>query len=190
MQIVDLTLLLTLHDIEPRVWRRATVSSDFILSDLHHVIQELFDWDDAHLWQFEFGNDLYSPSDDEDDDFTPPGKTQGDADETNLSDALGRRKKFCYTYDFGDNWQVDIAVERRVEASKVNMPVCLDGARAGPPEDIGGSPGYENFCEAMADPKHPDHAEMVDWHDGDWDAEAFDMKAINRRLKRAFAGLK
>ena len=41
-------------------------------------------------------------------------------------------------------------------------------------DDIGDPPGYENFCEAMVDPKHPDHAEMVDWHDGDWDAEAFE----------------
>ena len=190
MQIFDLTLLFTLRYIEPKVWRRATVSSDFILSDLHHVIQQLFDWDNAHLWQFEIGNDLYLPGDDEFDDITPTGKTQGDADETILSEALGRSKKFRYTYDFGDDWQIDIMVERRVGATKVNMPVCLDGARASPPDDIGGPPGYAHFCEAMADPKHPDHADMADWIDGDWDAEAFDTKAINRRLKRAFAGLK
>ena len=190
MQIFDLTLLFTLRYVDPPVWRRATVSDDFVLGDLHHVIQHLFDWEDAHLWQFEFGNALYSPEDDEADDFAPPGKTHDDADETTLSDALGRRKKFLYTYDFGDNWQVDIVVERRVAASKVTIPVCLDGARASPPDDIGGPPGYANFCEAMADPKHPEHEDMKEWIDGEWDAEGFDLKAINRELKRGFAGLK
>lgn len=73
------------------------ITGDLVLSDLHQVIQELFDWDDAHLWQFEFGNDLYSPDDDEFDDMTPRGKTHSSADETILADALGRRKKFSYT---------------------------------------------------------------------------------------------
>ena len=193
MKMVDLTLLFTLLYVEPRVWRRAVVSGDFILSDLHYVIQTLFDWDDAHLWQFEFGKHLYSPGDDEDgedDEFTPVGGTHGNADETLLLVALGRLKKFSYTYDFGDDWKVDIAVESGADATKVSIPVCLDGARAGPPDDIGGPPGYANFCEAMSDPKHPDHADMKDWIDGEWDAEAFDIKAINKDLKRGFAGLK
>lgn len=190
IDIVDLTLLFALRYVEPTVWRRATVSGDFVLSDLHQVIQELFDWDDAHLWQFEFGNDLYSPGDDEFDDMTPRGKTHSNADETILVVALGRRKKFSYTYDFGDDWQIDIAVERRAEASAVKIPVCLDGARAGWPDDCGGPPGYAHLCEAMADPKHPDHAEMSDWIGDEWNAEEFDIKEINRGLKRGFAGLK
>lgn len=147
MKIVDLTLMFTLRYVEPKVWRRAVVSGDFILSDLHHVIQILFDWDDAHLWEFEFGKNFFSPGDDEDDEFTPVGGTRSDADETMLLVALGRRKKFQYTYDFGDDWKVDIVVEHSGAAESVKIPVCLDGARAGPPDDIGGPPGYANFSK-------------------------------------------
>jgi Plasmid pRiA4b ORF-3-like protein len=176
MHSTDFTLRLELRYVEPKVWRRVMVSGDFVLSDLHHVIQMLFDWDDAHLWQFEFGKDIYAPDIGGLDDFTPAGKTSYDADETLLEEALGSRKKFLYTYDFGDDWQIDIAVESRVDAEAAKVPVCLDGARAGPPDDMGGPPGYAHFCEVMADVKHPEHGEMKDWIDGEWDAEAFDLR--------------
>ena len=42
----------------------------------------------------------------------------------------------------------------------------------------------------MADPKHPEHEDLKEWIDGEWDAEEFDLKAINRELKQGFAGLK
>ena len=190
MKLVDLTLLFTLRYVEPAVWRRAVVSGDFILSDLHHVIQNLFDWDDSHLWEFSFAKNRYSPGDDDDDEFTPEGATRGNADETMLLVALGRHKKFRYTYDFGDDWQVDIVVEASVATESVKKPVCLGGARPGPPDDIGGVPGFANFCEVMSDPAHPEHEEMQEWVADDWDAEAFDLKQVNRELKRGFRGLK
>lgn len=31
---------------------------------------------------------------------------------------------------------------------------------------------------------------MKEWFDDDWDAEAFDLKLVNRELKRGFRGLK
>ena len=33
-----------------------------------------------------------------------------------------------------------------------------------PPEDVGGPPGYENFLEAIADPKHPEHVDIMEWN--------------------------
>ncbi|MCC7318244.1 MAG: hypothetical protein IT219_06890 [Bacteroidales bacterium] len=35
-----------------------------------------------------------------------------------------------------------------------------------PPEDCGGVPGYYRLLEVMADPKHPDYADMLDWLGG------------------------
>src|SRR5437879_8086205 len=51
-------------------------------------------------------------------------------------------------------------------ARKHPLPLCLAGARACPPEDVGGLPGYENFLEAMRDPGHPEKQEFVDWIGG------------------------
>lgn len=38
-----------------------------------------------------------------------------------------------------------------------------------PPEDVGGPLGYEHFLEAIADPGHPDHEELAEWHDEPFD---------------------
>ena len=63
------------------------------------------------------------------------------------------------------------------------IDVCLDGARACPPEDCGGIPGYERLLAALADPKDPEHDELVEWAPDGFDPEAFDLVAANRRLR-------
>src|SRR5919108_5111185 len=61
-------------------------------------------------------------------------------------------------------------------------PVCLTGKRACPPEDCGGIWGYAGFLEAMHDPQHPEHEEMLEWAGGEFDPEAFDLDEVNREL--------
>ena len=60
--------------------------------------------------------------------------------------------------------------------------------RYGPPEDVGGWPGYAHFLEAMADPQHPDHDDRSEWIDGHWDPELFNLDGINEALKMSAAG--
>ena len=67
---------------------------------------------------------------------------------------------------------------------KVKYPVCIAGKRSAPPEDCGGVWGYEEFVEAISDPKNPEHDEYLDWAGGDFDPEKFDLEAINRELRR------
>jgi hypothetical protein len=50
-------------------------------------------------------------------------------------------------------------------------PICLAGERACPPEDCGGTPGYENFLEIINDSKHES---MLEWVGGKFDSEKFD----------------
>jgi hypothetical protein len=45
----------------------------------------------------------------------------------------------------------------------VAYPQCLEGERACPPEDVGGVTGYAEYLEAIADPSHERHQEMLDW---------------------------
>lgn len=63
-------------------------------------------------------------------------------------------------------------------------PLCLAGANACPPEDVGGPPGYIDFLEAISDPNHPDHEDMLDWCGGDFDPTAFDTERVNKLLQR------
>jgi hypothetical protein len=92
---------------------------------------------------------------------------------------------FIYEYDFGDSWRHLITIEQVLHPSEVeSFPRCIDGARACPPEDVGGVWGYENFLEAIAGPAHEDHEQFLVWAGGSFDPERFSAERINRRLRR------
>ncbi len=176
-------LKISLPYIKPSIWRRLEVPGAITFCDLHDAIQTAMDWEDAHLWAFYVGKTEVSPAS-EQMDF--PGVPQAQpADGTTLDQMLaGRRIKFRYVYDMGDDWLHEVKVEKVFAPEpKVVYPRCTGGERACPPEDCGGFPGYFHLLEATADPKHPEHNEMIEWVGEEWDPEAFDLDAINAALK-------
>jgi hypothetical protein len=96
----------------------------------------------------------------------------------------GGRKTFLYEYDMGDSWRHDITLLGTVEGKEGEKIACTAGARACPPEDCGGVSGYYHLLEALADPGHEDHDMLLEWVGSRYDPEAFDVKAIDRALKR------
>ena len=62
---------------------------------------------------------------------------------------------------------------------------CIAGARARPPEDVGGTSGYANFLEIITDPGHPEHRETLTWCGGRFDPEAFNLDRTNRDVTAA-----
>ncbi len=65
---------------------------------------------------------------------------------------------------------------------KVRYPICLDGARACPPEDVGGIGRYDDFLQAITDPAHPEHQEFTEWIGDTFDPEEFDVNEVNQKL--------
>ena len=62
----------------------------------------------------------------------------------------------------------------------LKYPRCVDGRRARPPEDCGGSWGFGDLLEAVKNPgKNP---ELPEWVGGQFDPEKFDLAAVNREL--------
>jgi len=101
-----------------------------------------------------------------------------------LNTVLGRKgAKAVYTYDFGDSWEHDIVVEKVLapESGKA-YPACVAGKLHGPPEDCGGLPGFYNLLEAISDPEHEEHEELLEWLGGGFDPDAFSVEAVNRQL--------
>jgi hypothetical protein len=95
------------------------------------------------------------------------------------------KNQFVYEYDFGDGWLHGIVVGKVLPPqADVRYPVCLTGKRACPPEDVGGIWGYAEFVEAIRDPKHPEHADILAWVGGSFDPLEFDVEAVNQELKR------
>ncbi|MGC9335488.1 MAG: IS1096 element passenger TnpR family protein, partial [Anaerolineae bacterium] len=48
---------------------------------------------------------------------------------------------------------------------------------------VGGTPGYQYFLEAIRNPRHPEHKDMLEWAGGSFDPEAFDLEEANEALQ-------
>ena len=86
--------------------------------------------------------------------------------------------KFRHSYDFGDDWTHEIAVEKVLDRGPGPYPRCTGGRRAAPPEDSGGVWGYADLLEILADPAHPEHDERLEWLGSDSAAD-FDPARFN-----------
>ena len=57
--------------------------------------------------------------------------------------------------------------------------LCVTGANAAPPDDVGGAHRYAEFVYAITDPRHPEHQAMLDWFGSTFDPAAFDPAAFD-----------
>lgn len=182
-------LLITLKYVaDPAVWRRVVVPAGITLGALHDVIQDAMGWEDDHLHWFVKGKITYGVPDGE---FVEDDQ---DEDAVRLSDVLSRKgQKLAYTYDFGDEWDHVVQLEKALlpgsaEAAAVGqLPACLAGEGACPPEDCGGAWGYASLKEALADPDHEEHWDRLEWlgldEPSEFDPAAFDLAEVNHRLR-------
>jgi tetratricopeptide (TPR) repeat protein len=174
-----LQLKVTLKGSKPPIWRRILVPADITLATFHDILQTVMGWTDSHLHQFIIDGAYYGVPDREG--WGPPVQSEKRAKLNALG--LQEKSRFTYEYDFGDSWEHDILVEKLLAPEKgVRYPRCVKGKGACPPEDIGGVWGYEHFLEVMANPKDPEHAEMLEWYGGDFDPTAFTCDDINAML--------
>lgn len=172
-------LKITLVDIEPSIWRRLQVPGNTRLPDLHLMLQAAMGWYNCHLHSFTIDDMDYGAADDDFDDSLIDHKR------VRLDQVVQRAKaRFTYLYDFGDGWEHEIVVEKSLPPeSGVNYPVCRAGEQHCPPEDCGGAYGYEEFLEAIRNPRHEEHENMLEWIGGSFDPDSFDVDAINGSLQ-------
>jgi len=174
---------ITLLGTRPPIWRQVQVE-DCTLAKLHEIIQLAMGWQFSHLYNFAVAGEWYGDPEMGDDlEWKSDRKVK-------LSQIVrAGHRRFTYVYDMGDNWEHVIQVEKTVAAEpKAKYPRCIAGARACPPEDCGGVWGYEELLEAVGNPKHEEHREMLEWLGGRFNPEKFDLRAVNRQLARTAGG--
>ena len=167
---------ITLRGVTPPIWRRIQVFDD-TLDKLHEHIQAAMGWTNSHLHHF-FIQDRRCGDpellDDEVESFSGVDSTK-----TLISELLPSNQapiSFEYHYDFGDSWEHDVLFEGSPAPQPgVEYPHCVEGERACPPEDVGGVEGYAEYLEAIADPSHERHREMLGWR-GPFNPDAFNPR--------------
>lgn len=180
-------LKIEMTEIEPLVWRRFVVPAELSLDRLHDVIQIIMGWKDSHLHEFNFGKHRYVEiiNEDFDDEET---FLEGSV---RLNKHLKKKGDSClYVYDFGDSWDHRLTLEDanyKLREDDCEISV-LDGERACPPEDVGGPPGYLEFCKTIKNPKNKEYEATVAWASGfqptckKFDPAYFDCAAVNETL--------
>jgi len=165
---------------DPPVWRRLQVPAAIKLDRLHDLVQAAIGWEDCHMHAFSAGGVDYGLPDPElgfrDERRTPLRR---------LLASPGDRAR--YTYDFGDDWEHEIRVEKVLSAETgTRYPVCVGGRGRRPPEDCGGAWGYAELRATLADPGHEEHDRMLDWlgleSAAQFDAKEFDVDEVNAAL--------
>lgn len=180
-------LKISLNDVRPRVWRRIQVPCSYTFWDLHCAIQNVMGWMNCHLHGYYMTNNKYGrlrpiriqmPH--------PEWNTDGDLDESKelLINWFPERLKQCiYTYDFGDTWDHTVLFEKLIPREKLKKyPICLGGKNTCPPEDCGGSGGYERLLSVVNNPPNLEGTELRDWlgleKNEQYDPTVFNIKEV------------
>jgi hypothetical protein len=179
-------LEVVLNRVEPQVRRRLQVPGNANLGWLHAVIQVAMGWTNSHLHQFRDGERIVSDPAFELDEFEDNPPVVDERKVMLMQVAPREHDEILYEYDFGDSWEHRISVVKVLDpdAAAAKVALCLDGARACPPEDCGGIWGYENLLNIIGNPRHKEHKTMLEWLGGPFDPEAFDPNKANTFLRK------
>ncbi len=147
-------LKITIRGSKPPIWRRIIVPEHIAFCDLDDIIEKIFGWTHSHLYEFfikDWGMRITG---------APVMEEEDNAEEC-IDSWMKVGGEIVYTYDFGDNWEHMIKIEKIVEYD-YRYPTVLKSKGSNMIEDCGGIWGFYD-CEE--------------------DAEAFDMKAVNEEFR-------
>jgi hypothetical protein len=170
---------------KPTVWRQIAVPAHVSFAVFHQVLQAAFGWEDCHLYLFSpqgFGSEPAIGIPD------PEWAAETKDSKTIRLDEIftTEGQKFTYIYDFGDDWAHSVLLEK-ISIDGAPEAALLDGKGACPPEECGGTLGFEQLKEILSNPTYPEHAETKEWlglaPNERWDAAAFDLAAAQKKVR-------
>jgi hypothetical protein len=168
-----LQIRIDLDDAQPPIWRRLDLRSDLTLDVVHQIIQDAFGWADSHLHRFAVGGSVW----DRDAQFflcpydVAEGEDEGTPEEqVRLDQVLSEPGEVLrYVYDYGDDWQLRLRLEKTLPAEPGTPPaVCIDGRRAAPPEDSRFEYMNDGLAALVEDPDQFEPAEVNELLDRPW----------------------
>lgn len=166
---------------QPPIWRRIRVAGDATFSELHDIARIVFEGDADNEYEFvvnklriyDFGPELDMGDNPE----------KRDSMDTTLDEYLNIIKtKFTYAYGNDEKLEHVITLEDIFsDDENLQLPVCVDGERACPPEGLGISV-YQTILQVLSDTNHPQYKASRQLLGKKWNPEYFDIKKVNKRL--------
>lgn len=176
-----------LVDTKPAIWRQFVVHYAHSFQELHHIVQAVMGWETMHAYQFTVGKMVLT--DEESAEMLRQHGTKHvvDAAKVLLNDLLTKQgQTFTYLYDFGDRWKHKIVLEEIHRVDELpDFPICLDGERACPPENNGGTLAYDELLEILQDPTDFEYEELRERVGEAFDPDAFSLATVNRELEQS-----
>lgn len=207
-----------LKDYSPKIWRRFEVVSNITMARLGYILMTLFEMQASHLFCFDipFSKNYrthlagqYTPKEIEKfaraffaenpdyrnlhlelkNEYAATSTDAANVACTSLKDCFYRTgDRLNFTYDFGDNWEVEIKLEKVYKdeiTSAAFFPRVLEGAGFGIIEDCGGVPGLVDLTAAFKKKTGEEYEKYSRWLGvTDLDLDTFDLDDMNYRLKK------
>ena len=168
-----------LTDVDPVVWRRVLDPGPVRLSKLSQMLLAAMGQTNSHLHSFRVGDKQFGMHVDD----WPEGEI--DEKDVTVLQALREERRFLFDYDFGDSGEHEVVIEELSWSDYgLKFAVCIDGQSACPSEDVGGTPCYANFLEAIDDPDHEQRDGYLEWAAGSFDPTEFHLGAANAACKK------
>lgn len=169
------------------VWREVLVPSNISLEFLSFVILDVMGWENVHLHQFIYKNDIYKnrsciKEDNEMFGFWMSSRRKQATEDFAVSHLFNEKgKRIKFEYDFGDGWMHEIWQKGVREYSSNEQPrlKVVKGSGACPPEDCGGVWGYSELLYMLSlKRKSREDKERLEWYgmDKDFNPEEFDIE--------------
>lgn len=179
-------LKVQIKESHPPIWRRVIVPAGLSFSQLSVLLNEVMGWCGYHLSSFEFYHlGLRIEEEEQFEDFGFDEYDYLDAAETIIDLYLDSEDWFTYVYDFGDDWQHRVTVEKRLEEYDKNYAEVLKFKGETPYEDCGGIYGYYQLLKTLSNPEDPEYEEMKQWTEEHF-TEKYDVKKVNELLKSQY----
>jgi hypothetical protein len=179
-------LKIALHQCRPIPTRTVVVPESLTLSGLHLVIQSVFDWDEAHLHHFDIDKRRYSDDLEE----SPLGSVRMlDESQFTLGELLKVGQEFEYIYDYGDDWQHRVYVEKiltKLPKGVPQLPWCIAAEYAAPSENVGGYPAWNQSVLDYKNPKAEYYEYAQQFLDDTFDINWVDLEEINDYMEYRF----
>ena len=161
-----------LNDFRPLTWRDLIIPDNITFTELDDILKTLWGFNGHHLSCFLIRKDNLIITDEDLAEETMMG-CDFEANTTLVSEVFDKYDKVTYWYDFGDDWQFDIEIKKKIDYTKDYVTIKRFKGKYDPIEDCKGIYGLSEIVYYAENPDEADSSyfcELVEY------LEEFDME--------------